>query len=184
MGGFEAGLREAWARARACGGEPRSPSVSTETGRCARAQRIFRSGFLASSTPPAERDFGCATQMFAVEKGPWTMNVALNRKRSRLALEDDEEEELRLPEPSPALSTFSDALKRTRTQSDLEELGIIRPEDAWSVDVESILSSHTLPTAPGSGLQAHSNVDNFQKNTSIIVLCVQGNLHLHYDLLW
>ena len=122
--------------------------------------------------------------MFAVEKGPWTMNVALNRKRSRLALEDDDEEELRLPEPSPALSAFSDALKRTRTQSDLEELGMIRPEEAWSVDVESILSSHTLPTAPGSGLQAHSNVDNFQKNTSIIVLCVQGNLHLHYDLLW
>ena len=122
--------------------------------------------------------------MVALSTQPWTMNVALNRKRSRLALDDDGEDELRQPEPSPALSTFSDTLKRTKTQSELDELDIISPEEAWSVDIEGILASNTLSASPASGLQAHSNASNFRRDKSIIVLCVQGNLHLHYDLLW
>lgn len=112
------------------------------------------------------------------------MDVALNRKRSRLAVDDDDEEEQRQPEPSPALSTFSDSLKRTRTQSELEELKVISPEHAWLVDVEGILGSNTLSTPHGSHLQAHDNVSNYAKGTSILVLCVQGNMQLHYDLLW
>jgi hypothetical protein len=109
----------------------------------------------------------------------------MNRKRSRLTLDDDDDEEQqRTSEPSPALSTFSDTLKKTRTQSDLDDLEIVRPEDAWSVDVASILASHTLATPLGSSLQAHNNVGNYDGDESIIVLCVQGNVQLHYDLLW
>ncbi|KAF2683430.1 hypothetical protein K458DRAFT_305049 [Lentithecium fluviatile CBS 122367] len=106
----------------------------------------------------------------------------MNRKRSRLALDDDDEEQ-RTPEPSPALSTFSDTLKKTRTQSDLEDLDMVRPEDAWSVDVDGILASNALATPPGSSLQAHNNVGKYRSDESIIVLCVQGNVQLHYDLL-
>ncbi|KAF1953870.1 hypothetical protein CC80DRAFT_476717 [Byssothecium circinans] len=116
----------------------------------------------------------------------WTMDVALNRKRSRLALgedEDENDERRPLPVPSPALSTFSDGLKRSRTQGELEELDIIRAEDAWSVDVEGILASNTIGTPEGSGLRAHDNVSNYHKGSSIIVFCVQGGMQLHYNLL-
>lgn len=124
----------------------------------------------------------------------WTMDVALNRKRSRLALGDDDDDDtsdnrngerrLGLPLLSPALSAGSDSLKRSRTQGELEELDVIRPEDAWSVDIDSILASTTIPTPPGSTLQAHNNAENYKKNSSIFVLCVQGAVQLHYDLLW
>ena len=106
------------------------------------------------------------------------MNVALNRKRSRLALDDDDDHR---PEPAPA---FVDALKRTKTQSELDELDIVAPEEAWSIDVSSILSSPTLANAPNSSLQAHNNLSNYAVGSSVLVFCVQGNLHLHYDLLW
>ncbi|KAF2876858.1 hypothetical protein BDV95DRAFT_625999 [Massariosphaeria phaeospora] len=120
------------------------------------------------------------------------MNVALNlnRKRSRLALESDDDDDEqqhqqnRRPELSPSLSTFSDtSLKRTKTESELDALDVIAPEDAWSVDTGSILTSHTLPSAPGSGMEPHNNVAKYAPDSSIIVLCVQGNLELHYDLL-
>lgn len=126
--------------------------------------------------------------MVALAPPPWTVDVPLmNRKRSRLALGDDDDDndaDQHAPEPSPALSAFSDSLKKTRTQSDLEELDIISPREAWSVDVDGILASNTLPTPTGSNLQAHSNVSRYKREDSIIVLCVQGNVQLHYDLLW
>lgn len=116
---------------------------------------------------------------------PWTMQVpVMNRKRSRLALDDDDEDEQRAPEPSPALSTFSDTLKKTKTQSDLDDLGIIPAEEAWSVDVDDILASRTLATRPGSSLQTHDKTGRYKPRESIVVLCVQGNVQLHYDLLW
>jgi hypothetical protein len=117
----------------------------------------------------------------------WSMDVALNRKRSKLAIDDDndeKEEEWRRPAPSPALPTFSDSSKRSRAKDELEELDLIRPEEAWGVDVQSILSSNTLATPLGSRLEAHNNARNYQKDDSIIILCVQGNIKLHYDLLW
>ncbi|CAI6341860.1 unnamed protein product [Periconia digitata] len=120
----------------------------------------------------------------------WTMDVALNRKRSRLTLDDDDDDdhgddERRLNPPllSPTLSTCSDSLKRSRTQGELDELDTIKPGEAWHIDVESILASPTLATPPGSSLKAHCNVDKYQKSNSIIVLCVQGSIQLHYDLL-
>ncbi|PVI01337.1 hypothetical protein DM02DRAFT_359759 [Periconia macrospinosa] len=120
----------------------------------------------------------------------WTMDVTLNRKRSRLALDDDdgdgdghEERRLGLPLLSPTLSTNSDSLKRSRTQGELDELDTINPDEAWSVDIDSFLASTKLSTPPGSTLEAHSNLDRYQKNSSIFVLCVQGTIQLHYDLL-
>ncbi|KAF1971476.1 hypothetical protein BU23DRAFT_183200 [Bimuria novae-zelandiae CBS 107.79] len=112
------------------------------------------------------------------------MKVAVNRKRSRVDLDDDGDQPRQsLPLPSPTLSVGNDALKRSRTQSELEELGVVTPEDAWTVDVASILASNTLPSPPGSSLRPHNNVDKYDAR-SIIVLCVQGNVRLHYDLLW
>lgn len=145
---------------------------------------LWRENAYGSASPHPLQAPGCTTPMVAPDSQPWTMNLALNRKRSRLALDDDDEDEQRLPEPSPALSTFSDTLKRTRTQNELEELDIVRPEDAWNVDVAGILASYTLPAPPGSSLQAHNNAGNYVQNNSILVLCVQGNVRLHYDLLW
>jgi hypothetical protein len=114
----------------------------------------------------------------------WTMNVALSRKRSRLTVDEDEDEVQRRREPSPALPPLGDTLKRSQTQCELEELDIISPEEAWIVDVDTILASNTLATPPGSMLEAHNNWARYKKQESIIVLCVQGNVQVHYDLLW
>lgn len=111
------------------------------------------------------------------------MNVALTRKRSRFALDPDDEGQHRR-EPSPALSSFSDTLKRSKTQCELDELDIISPEKAWSIDVDAILASNTLPKPTGSTLEAHDNWTRYTKGESVFVLCVQGNVQVHYELLW
>ena len=114
----------------------------------------------------------------------WTMDVALSRKRSRLALDEDDEDLTPRREPSPALSGFGDALKKSKTQCELEELDIISPQEAWNVDVDALLASLVLATPPGSRLEAHNNWARYQRDKSIIVLCVQGNVQIHYELLW
>jgi hypothetical protein len=111
------------------------------------------------------------------------MDVALSRKRSRLAVDEDEEIQQRR-EPSPARPTFGDALKRSKTQCELDALDIVSPKDAWSVDVGAILASSTLATPTGSELEAHNNHANYRRGESLIVLCVQGNVQVHYELLW
>jgi hypothetical protein len=114
------------------------------------------------------------------------MNVALSRKRSRLTIDEDEDEDevQRQREPSPALPALGDVLKRSKTQCELEELDMISPEEAWSVNVDAILASSTLATPSGSMLEAHNNWARYRKQKSIIVLCVQGNVQVHYQLLW
>lgn len=111
------------------------------------------------------------------------MQVALNRKRSRLALDSDDEVQQRR-EPSPALPTLSDTLKRSKTQCELDELGIISPEEAWNVDMDAILASNTIATPMTARFEAHDNWYRYKKGESLFVLCVQGNVHVHYDLLW
>jgi len=108
----------------------------------------------------------------------WTMSVALSRKRSRLGVDDDEEEEQRRREPSPA---FSDTLKRSKTQCELEELDVIGAEEAWGVDVDAILASRRIVKP---GFDAHDNWARYRREDSIVVLCVQGNVLVHYELLW
>lgn len=116
----------------------------------------------------------------------WTMSVALSRKRSRLALDDDEEDtqQRREPSPSPALSSFSDTLKRSRTQCELEELDIIGVDEAWTVDLDAILASKRIAKPAHMRLEAHDNWSRYQKGESLVVLCVQGNVQVHYELLW
>jgi hypothetical protein len=114
----------------------------------------------------------------------WTMDVALSRKRSRLTIDEDDDEVQQRREPSPALQTFDDALKRSKTQCELDALDIINPKDAWSVDVDAILASNTLATPINSGLNAHNNHANYGRGEGLIVLCVQGNVQVHYELLW
>jgi hypothetical protein len=109
----------------------------------------------------------------------WTMSVALSRKRSRLTLDDDDDEVQQRREPSPALSFASDTLKRSRTQCELEELNIIDVADAWVVDVDAILASKRVASP-----NAHDNWGRFRRGDSIVVLCVQGNVQIHYELLW
>lgn len=76
-------------------------------------------------------------------------------------------------------------LKRTRTQGDLDEIDVIPPGNAWRVDVDSILSSPTLTAASATnGKQGHSNLHRYTKGSSIVILCVQGELPVHYDILW
>jgi hypothetical protein len=111
---------------------------------------------------------------------PLLGNASLSRKRSRIELEDGDsegiDEGIRLPSPVE--------LKKRNTQCELDAIGIVSPEDAWNVDVEGILSSPTLPTSPGIEGQPHNNMGRFHAEESIMVLCVQGNVQLHYDLLW
>ncbi|KAF2474866.1 uncharacterized protein BDR25DRAFT_255355 [Lindgomyces ingoldianus] len=118
--------------------------------------------------------------MVAPSSEPWIMHVALNLNRKRSRLIDDEEDADCLP---PLASPLSDTLKKTKTESELDEIGIVSPADAWPVDVKSILESPTLPKAEGSALEPHNNVSNYSSATSLLVLCVQGDCHLHYDLL-
>lgn len=108
-------------------------------------------------------------------------NQALSRKRSRLALEDDEDVQRDMENARIARAA---ELKKSKTQCELDAIDIVAPEDAWSVDVEGILSSPSLPTSPGVERQPHNNVERFKLGVSVLVLCVQGNLQLHYDLLW
>src|SRR5689334_16751646 len=112
------------------------------------------------------------------------MALTLNRKRSRLDLDDDEE----IPQPSKQdaalLSPVDATLKRKQSHSDLEDLEMVAPDDAWHIDVQTILASPTLPCPLGGRLQAHNNANNYSPGASIMVFCVQGNLQLHYDLLW
>lgn len=117
----------------------------------------------------------------------------ISRKRSRIAVDSDDETQqhrLKLKEPSPALSTTSDTLKRTRTQCDLEELGIVDPEAAWAFDIDALLASHRIAapttTTPSSTAPptAHDNWARYKKGESSFILCVQGNMQLHYELLW
>ena len=109
------------------------------------------------------------------------MSAVLRRKRSRLS---DDDEELLLRQPSPARSSLSDTLKKTRTQCELDELDIIEPKDAWTVDIGAILARPALAAPPGSGPKPHDNWQRYKKGESITVLCVQGNMQLHYNLLW
>lgn len=123
--------------------------------------------------------------VFALHATPTApMDATVGRKRSRLALDDDASHEgshssgetqthTRLQarararaSASPALSVGSavDSLKRSRTQSELDELRVVAPHEAWTVDVPAMVS--------------HSSA------ASILVLCVQGTVQLHYDLLW
>lgn len=111
-----------------------------------------------------------------------TMRTPFSRKRSHHAEDTDDDEEAPQPrQPSPALS---DTLKRSKTRCELDELDIIEPNDAWTVDVSAILGSTTVAAPPGSGLKPHNNWARYKEDGSVMVLCVQGNLHLHYNLLW
>jgi hypothetical protein len=114
----------------------------------------------------------------------WTMSVALSRKRSRLAVDSDDEEVQQRREPSPALSTFSDTLKRSRTQCELDELDIIGVDEAWSVDVDAIMASKRIARPLAGRFEAHDNWARYARAESIVVLCVQGNVQTHYELLW
>ncbi|KAF2178567.1 hypothetical protein K469DRAFT_675468 [Zopfia rhizophila CBS 207.26] len=106
------------------------------------------------------------------------MNVALNRKRSASTPEPDD--------AGPRVSgiPFTEPLKRTKTEGELDEIDVISPSEAWPVDVPGILSSPTLPGPRGGNLQSHDNMANYAANSSILVFCVQGdNYQLHYNLL-
>ena len=110
--------------------------------------------------------------------------MALSRKRSRLAIDEDEEQAQLRREPSPAFSVLSDTVKRSRTHCELDDLDIIGVEQAWSVDVDAILASKRVARPLDGRLVAHDNWKRYRKGESIVVLCVQGNVQTHYDLLW
>jgi hypothetical protein len=114
----------------------------------------------------------------------WSMSVALSRKRSRLAVDPDDDEASQQREPSPALSAFSDTLKRSKTQCELEELDVIGADEAWSVDVDAIMASKRIGRPADGRLEAHDNWAGYVKGESTVVLCVQGNVQIHYELLW
>ncbi|KAJ4344447.1 uncharacterized protein N0V89_012189 [Didymosphaeria variabile] len=91
------------------------------------------------------------------------MDAALSRKRSRLALDDD-------------AAVADDSLKRSRTQGELEELDVIPPAEAWTVDVAAMLASKTLAAPPGSSLRPHNNAHRLIKG-SLLVLSVLPQLY-------
>ncbi|KAF2281003.1 uncharacterized protein EI97DRAFT_368336 [Westerdykella ornata] len=110
------------------------------------------------------------------------MNGTVTRKRSRLALEPDDDEPRYTSDANPSASLAD--LKRTRTQGDLDDIDVIPPENAWTVDVDSIMSCPTLKAeSAAGGKQVHSNLHQYKKGSSIVVLCVQGDLPVHYDIL-
>ncbi|KAF1838320.1 hypothetical protein BDW02DRAFT_594777 [Decorospora gaudefroyi] len=111
------------------------------------------------------------------------MHVTLSRKRSRLTTDADDLIQQRREPPSPALATSGDTLKRSKTQCELDELDVISAEHAWSIDVDAVLASNTRATPTGSTLPAHNNNANFRRGESLVVLCVQGNVQVHYELL-
>lgn len=113
------------------------------------------------------------------------MTSALCRKRSRLDIESDDEDighGANIQSNPTAAAPFGD-LKRSKTQSELDELSIIPASGAWTIDVDSLLSSPTLATSSEKRVP-HNNGSRYVRGESIIILCVQGGLHLHYDLLW
>jgi environmental stress-induced protein Ves len=85
-----------------------------------------------------------------------TAAMALSRKRSRLSIDTNDGED-------------DDTLKKSRTQCELDELDIISAPDAWRIDVDAILREREWP--------------RYRKGRSTVVVCVQGNMQLHYNLL-
>ncbi|KAI8935749.1 hypothetical protein NX059_007269 [Plenodomus lindquistii] len=113
-----------------------------------------------------------------------TTLAAISRKRSRTTLDpDSDSDRSQLKSPSPAPSSLSDTLKRTRTQCDLDELAIADPATAWPFDTTALLSSKRLAAPPGSNLPAHDNWARYRQAESLFVLCVKGNMQLHFELL-
>lgn len=115
----------------------------------------------------------------------------ISRKRSRLVRDSDTSSDERPPplpqdasSPAPAPSAPGDTLKRTRTQCDLEDLAMVDAPAAWAFDVDALLASPRLATPTGSALDAHDNWARYTRGQSAFVLCVQGSLQLHYELLW
>ncbi|RMZ74032.1 hypothetical protein GMOD_00004857 [Pyrenophora seminiperda CCB06] len=125
---------------------------------------------------------------FLTRDSCWTMDVALSRKRSRLTLDDDHDEEQekgrgQLRSESLPAPMLGDALKRSRTHCELEELDVIDVAEAWNVNMQAILASKTLATPTDSSLVAYDNLARYREGESIAVLCVQGNVQVHYELL-
>lgn len=108
------------------------------------------------------------------------MDLAFTRPRKRSASTPEPEEYDRGSPSDP----FSEQLKRTKTDDELDAVDIIPIAEAWPVDIASILSSPTLMKPIETGLQAHNNFGNYREGSSVFVLCVQGDYQLHYDLLW
>ncbi|KAF2200014.1 hypothetical protein GQ43DRAFT_374892 [Delitschia confertaspora ATCC 74209] len=104
------------------------------------------------------------------------MDVTINRKRSRASTSST-------PDDSRAATPFTDTLKRTKTDNELDSLNIIHPSEAWPIDISAILASPTIPTVTGSSLQPYDNAANHTPGKSIYILCIQGDYELHYDLL-
>lgn len=114
----------------------------------------------------------------------YDMKPAPSRKRSRLSAESDDDKTQQQGYALPALSSLSGTSKRSRAQCEVDELDIISVKDAWSVDIDDILSSKRVATPTGSKLEAHDNWTRYERGESIVILCVQGNIHVHYDMLW
>lgn len=100
------------------------------------------------------------------------MSVALNRKRSASTPEP--------PDSSRYSPSLGESLKRTKTDSELDALGVIPSSEAWCIDLSAILCSPTVPKAP----QGHHNPASSTSAKSIFLFCVQGDYELHYNLLW
>jgi hypothetical protein len=65
-----------------------------------------------------------------------------------------------------------------------EELDVIGADEAWSVDVDAIMASKRIGRPADGRLEAHDNWAGYVKGESTVVLCVQGNVQIHYELLW
>lgn len=82
--------------------------------------------------------------------------------------------------PSPgdeSVESIGVSLKRTKTDNELDALGIIPQDEAWHFDVASVIASPPEP-------QAHTHLKSYSPSKSLFVLCVVGGLELHYQLLW
>jgi hypothetical protein len=99
--------------------------------------------------------------------------ISVNRKRSRGNLEDSDDDAA-LSEPrtagEDAPSPFANFFKRTKSDGDLEGLGLIPVSEAWLVDIDDLLAAH--------GLTVRS------PEPVIRVLATLGGLPVQYQVLW
>lgn len=94
----------------------------------------------------------------------------VTRKRSRGNLDNSDDDVEREDRTSEASNPFAGFFKRTKSDGDLDGLGLIPSQEAWLVDVEDLLAAQGFGKPPGEPV--------------IRILCILGGIPVQYEVLW
>ncbi|KAF2454922.1 hypothetical protein BDY21DRAFT_351928 [Lineolata rhizophorae] len=91
--------------------------------------------------------------------------------------------------PSKPPATPREAPKRSRTDGDIDGLELVPKEDAWGIDVSTLVGSQVYLRTPEGGASTsdggvwRGNWERFEQGRSPFLLAVMGGLDVQYDVL-